>query len=556
PFGATAVVAEDPAPEKPELTTGYSDLSDRPLGQRDGLSDREARSPELQADIEASVLPRIRLTPPIQSVDGGDPWNISLNGEWKFRNRMPDGFDGTIAGVDSWDTMTVPGSPAASGFEIMEREFGKPVAWARTFDVPSEWRGRRIVLHFGTLDGLSRIYINGEIVGSTEFAFLPAEFDVTDALSDTETQELVVTLERSYPTHWHNREFGGMGRDVTLMALPEVNLARFHVQTRFDGAYENATVEVLAAVANQSSQPAGGTLAFEIDGMANQSVDLPTIAPGETHHLTMQVPVKSPKHWHPETPNLYDATLRLEPQSGSTMTAHRRMGFVQVENDDGVLLVNGEPFKIKANNYHTTWLGQDHSPPPEVLRSDVKLFVDTNHSAMRPWPTPGPAYMDACDEFGLFTTIEVPTLAQIYSDGPLKDKGDNRAMLGVYERTAATVVEYYRSHPSVLVWGLGNESPYYEYFERAAFGIAKEDPTRMVFFGSDFRIGIDQPGLTFNDDHYPRHGRIGPSDSSVVGGDWERFPTDKPIMFTEWCHVHWNNWSEKAFDPGVFEYWQ
>ncbi|MEM8875534.1 MAG: glycoside hydrolase family 2 TIM barrel-domain containing protein [Planctomycetota bacterium] len=550
--GTSAASAE--TVDVPENTTGYRE-GPANIGERAGLADREARSPELQADIEASVLPPVRLTPPITGIAGLEAFSMSLNGTWNFRNRLPEGFNGTIAGVETWDEMTVPGSPAANGFEPMEREFGKPVGWARTFDVPAEWGGSRIVLHFGTLDGLAKVYLNGELVGTSEHAFLPAEFDITDAITDG-TQELVVTMERSYPTHWHNREFGGMGRDVTLMALPPVNLARFHVQTIFDEAFENATVEVLAAVANQSDAPmSGGALTFAIDGLADQTVELPEIPAGKTHHLTMKVPVESPKHWHPETPNLYDATLTFSRDGETVMASERRMGFVQVENRDGVLTVNGAPFKVKANNYHTTYLGHDHSPPDQVLRDDVDLFVDTNHNSMRPWPTPNMAYMEAADEFGMFTTIEVPTLAMIYSDGPWKDKGDNRLMMEPYQKVAAVTLETYRSHPSVLTWGLGNESPYYEYFERAAFGIAKEDPTRMVFFGSDFRIGIDKPGLTFNDDHYPRWGRVTEDDTAIVGGDWERFPTDKPIMFTEWAHVHWNNWSEKAFDPGVFEYW-
>ena len=554
---AGAQPASRPAAEDAGLLTGYS--GERPPK----LDDRANRPPELQADIEATVLPRVRLTPPLNLPE---KYRLDLAGTWQFARdgEIPPGFSGEFGAIDAWRPMTVPGHFALQGEAKMNaglKDWSGKVAWARAFDVPAEWRGRRIVLRFEGIDGAARYWLNGEPVGEVSSAFLPVELDVTDAVRFGGGNQLVLTLEKDLLTSWVNRPLGGIGRDVGLMALPPVNLARFHTSVDLDGEYDDATLTALVSVANQGDEPAeDAELRLKLVDPAGREVpladavmSLPPIAAGEVADVALSVAVDSPKLWHPETPAVYEATLTLA-GVGEEQTGRRPVGFVEVETHTGVLRVNGRALPIKGTNYHTTYPGHAHEPPADVLRADVERLVDANHNAIRPWPTPDAPYMDAADELGIFTTIEVPILAMIYGTGKDGGKGADLAMTRPYLELTARVIETYRSHPSVLAWGLANESPYYEYFERAAFGAAEADPRRPVFFGSDQRIGIGQPGLTLNDDHYPIGGQVTPDDEDIVGGAWEEMPTDLPTMFTEWAHVPWNNGTERQFDPGIAEY--
>ncbi|MEZ6193878.1 MAG: glycoside hydrolase family 2 TIM barrel-domain containing protein, partial [Phycisphaerales bacterium] len=220
------------------------------------------------------------------------------------------------------------------------------------------------------------------------------------------------------------------------------------------------------------------------------------------------------------------------------------------------LRVNGRPIKLRAANYHVTYAGYGHHPPPHLVRRDIRLLVEANLNALRSWPTPPPAYTDACDELGMFTTIEAPINLMIYAPGPRKDHGDNPALAEPFLALVERMLETYRSHPSVLLWGLANESPYHDYFRQGALRIKQSDPSRPVFFGSDNRIGIGIPEMDVNDDHYPRDGHADINQPGVItGGHWDEFPQDRPIMFTEWCHIHVNNQTELELDPGIDEYW-
>ena len=516
------------------------------------VADGAARSPFADA-----TLPTVRLTPPVTRVAGLNQHKLSLDGEWFFRHDVPADFAGTVDAESQWQTLRVPGMFWLQTDLRMHKELGVPVAWARRFDVPSEWDGRRVVMRFGSLDGKSKVWVNGRVVGENDGGYLPVEFDVTDALRLGESNTVALTIEKSLLTAWQRREMGNIGRSVYLQALPDVCVTSFHVDTDLDENFKNATLFGRVAVRNDSDEDVNNaTLTLDAAGQST-TAQVGPLAAGVEKEIVVRLPLESPKLWHPETPNLHDATLTLSRgDDGELMAATRRFGVREVTTDGGVLKINGVPFTLKGSDFHTTYPGEGHQPSPENLRADVELLARTNHNAVRPWPTMDAAWADACDEWGVTTTIEVPILGMIYGTGPGEGgRGNDPALDAPYQELAARTVEAYWSHPSVILWGLANECPYYDYFQKAAFGIQNRDPSRPVFFGSDQRVGIAIPGTDVNDDHYPLGGYLDENvPRKIVGGDWN-FPTDEPNIFSEWCHVHWNNATEQNFDPGIFDYW-
>ncbi len=206
-------------------------------------------------------------------------------------------------------------------------------------------------------------------------------------------------------------------------------------------------------------------------------------------------------------------------------------------------------------NYHITYPGLGESVPREKIARDIELFQQANFNALRSRPTPPADYAELCDEMGIYTTVEAMISLMMYDAGPKKDHGADPAIAEGLRHHVATMIESLYSHPSILTWGLGNECPYYEYFQTAALGMRVADPTRPLFFGSDARLGVSIPFMDINDDHYQRDGVTTTADpGNVIGKGWE-YPKDRPNIFTEWMHTHVNNQKEVAYDPGIDDFW-
>jgi beta-galactosidase len=127
------------------------------------------------------------------------PWYQSLNGTWKFNyvdqysKRITDFYRTDLQDSD-WANIPVPSNWERKGFGIpiytnITYPFprnppfvGKdnPVGtYRKTFTVPANWDGREVLLHFGSITGYAKIYLNGEMVGMSKVSKSPAEFDIT-----------------------------------------------------------------------------------------------------------------------------------------------------------------------------------------------------------------------------------------------------------------------------------------------------------------------------------------------------------------------------------------
>ncbi len=510
-----------------------------------------------------SGLPEVRLTPPVVAVDGLEAHRVTLDGAWRFLKDVPESFDGTIASTDEWEEAESRQHFAFQGFGRMHRQLGVPVAWARNFEVPEAWEGRRIVLRFDSLDGDSAVWVNGQRVGGADLAYLPIEFDVTDVVRVGERNEVALTLARSYFTAWCGREMGGLLRPVFLQALPSVHLSRLRVTTDFDESYEDATLRLDVVVQNTTDAVASPQLRVMLRDVAGEAIALAedrfllrSVDAGQSASSVVEVPVSSPKHWHAETPNLYTLTAALLIDGEEQMRVERTVGFREVEVDGHRLLVNGAPLKVWGANQHVLYPGMDHAVPADLLRSDLKVLMELNINYIRPYPTPAQPYVDAANELGVFLSAEPALSGMLYWKGPDGDRGQNPVWHEPFRFAMATMLEAYGSEPSVIIWSLANECPYYDVFAQTALDTKAADPSRPVIFSSDQRKGINQPELDLNDDHYPRGGTVDVSVKGMItGGHWDDMPTDKPNLFTEWLHVNRTNPTELAYDPGIEDFW-
>ena len=183
-----------------------------------------------------------KVQPHDRIVPDGDRWSMSLNGTWRFR-----AFDNPSKATlnpSHWDTIKVPGNVELQGFGVpvyvnMKNEFpsNPPYAptdynptyiYARTFEIPKHWQGRRTIIKFGAVKSAMYLYVNDREVGYSEDSKTPAEWDITRYLHEGRNRQIrrmcesvgleVIRLRRTavgsvklVPAHFRQVAVGGSG---------------------------------------------------------------------------------------------------------------------------------------------------------------------------------------------------------------------------------------------------------------------------------------------------------------------------------------------------------
>jgi beta-galactosidase len=444
------------------------------------------------------------------------PWYRSLNGDWKYhyaanhRGRVAN-FWAADFDDSAWGTIPVPSNVEMHGYGIpiyVNIRYPWPEPWnppevpaddpnntvnhyRRTFTVPPDWAGRRVLITFDGVNSFFYLWVNGQKVGMGKDSRTPVEFDLTPYLKTGDNVIAVENFRWCDGSYLEDQDFwrlSGIFRDVYLWSPPNVHVRDFEVKTELDAAYRDAELKVDLVVENVTKTAVPVRVRGELRDAAGQVVVRPAVelsaAPGGETRATLSAAVRDPLKWTAETPNLYQLLLTLEDASGGV--THEvipvNVGFRQVEIRDGYLLVNGQRILIKGTNRHETDPDLGQAITIESMIKDIVVMKQHNINAVRTSHYPNqPVWYDLCDQYGLYLVDE----ANIESHG-----------MGYGEKTLAKVpewaaahmdrtvrmVERDKNHPSVIIWSLGNEAGDGPNFEATSAWIKQRDPSRPVHY--------------------------------------------------------------------------
>jgi len=478
------------------------------------------------------------LSPIPHRVAGVASASLRLDGTWRFAAE-PQG-DWTTAGYDdsAWSDIDVPGEWVMQGFTVSP---GKAAGYRRTFHIPADWAERRVKIRFDGVYSIAEVYVNGHKVGGHEGGFTPFEVEITDAVSPGHgnTLALAVTSESMADTlasasSYARHPLGGIARGVTAFCVPRTHLTRFHAETQFDSAYGNATLRVFGEL---DGPVAGAQIRCELRDPEGQVVPLRrarVVVPDDGRY-EIRVPVERPAKWDSEHPHLYTLACRLVVDGAIVEETQRRIGFRQVEVRGAQLLVNGTPVKLHGVCRHEQNRDRGRSTTPEIRRRDVELMEAANINYVRTshYP-PDEQFLDLCDEHGIFVQDEGPWCWVSAENAGSPDT------LPLMLRSNAEMVERDRSHPSVIVWDIANESAWGANFDRIHTYTRTEDPTRPTLFSG----APGQFPTEIISWHYP-----GP------GGPDRAMQEKQPVTFDEYTHLNCYNAEEVSLDPGLRDYY-
>lgn len=433
----------------------------------------------------------------------------SLNGTWSFKyysslSAVPDGFYELGKEYSGWDVISVPGNWQLQGaydppvFTNIKYPFDpdpphvpsdyNPVGlYKRSFTVPVGWEDLEIFIRFEGVQSAMYLWVNGCRVGYHEDGMLPAEFDITPFLSG-ETNELAVQVlnwsDGSYLEDQDFWRFSGIYRDVSLYALPKTHVRDFELYAEVDGDMHDAEMKMNFDLRNSGAERSdcrvrvtfrdpSGNMVFVCE---SARVHVPA---GRETAVGMSRRVADPVKWSAETPVLYSAVVELLDAKGRVLHAlSQPVGFRRVEIRDGLLLVNGQPVKIKGVNRHEFDPYTGRYVTPEFMLQDILLMKRHNINAVRTSHYPNhPAFYALCDRYGLYVMDE----ANIESHGLWEKEyyvGECPEWKTAIVERNKDMVERDKNHASIIFWSLGNESGVGPNFDAAYAAVRETDPQR------------------------------------------------------------------------------
>lgn len=389
---------------------------------------------------------------------------VNLNGPWQFA--FDDADEGRFQG---WEKpgkqldkeILVPFAYQTKMSGIGPTDEIHPIVWyRRSFTLPEELRGRRILLHFGAVDFACAVYVNGQQAGTHRGGYTPFHFDITPLLQDGEN-DLCLRVEDAPDCtqprgkqYWDRGLMGcwytpvtGIWQTVYLEAAGKTAVRQIHVtpdidHCRFtaeiildDRPAENAELELDVSFQGKPCRTVRSTIA---DRTARVTVDLIVRGDLDPVHL-----------WNPGSPNLYDLRVRLLENGRETDAVSTYFGMRKVEVKDGKVYLNNRPVYQRLILDQGYWPDSLLTPPSdEALRQDVQYTLDFGYNGARKHQKlEDPRYYYWADKMGLLVWGEVPSTYDFTSD----------SVQNLTETLMAFIQRDY-NHPCIITWVPMNES--------------------------------------------------------------------------------------------------
>ncbi|MBQ0058260.1 MAG: DUF4981 domain-containing protein [Bacteroidales bacterium] len=441
---------------------------------------------------------------------------LSINGQWKFHWQKDavdykSDFFKTTFNDKAWGTIPVPGCWELNGY-------GDPIyvnmqyPWAaqegnnppyvptanngvgyyrHEVEIPADWKGQQVVVHFGSVSSCMYLWVNGKFVGYSEDNKLDCEFDLTKYVVPGQKALIAMQVFRwcdgSYLEDQDYFRFSGICRDTWLYARPKQHITDIRVTPDLDAQYKDGSLHVQVET---TGAPVALTL---IDA---EGKEVATAQTGKTG--AADISVSNPHKWTAETPYLY--TLRAEVVSGgkTLQVVPVRVGFRKIEVKNAQLLVNGQPVLIKGADRHELDPDGGYVVSRERMIQDIQIMKQFNINAVRTCHYPDDNFWyDLCDEYGIYMVAEanLETHGMGYKEHTIAKREDYH--LAHLERNQRNVQRNF-NHPAVIFWSLGNEAGFGKNFIDAYHWVKNEDPSRLCQYEGTMH-GIWDKEITLED---------------------------------------------------------
>jgi len=436
---------------------------------------------------------------------------LNLNGLWEFAirpkdERQPASFDGQIL-------VPFPVESALSGVMKAVGEENR-VWYRRTFEIPNEWAGQRVLLNFGAVDWEATVWVNGKLVGTHRGGYDPFTFDITSALKKAGRQEIILSVWDPTNTGYQPRgkqvkkpggiwytAVTGIWQTVWLEPVPESYIRSIRIEPDVG---ENRIWLTVDIVGELDKYVVHGEVKLPPDSKGYRDISGRWDYPSRRFWISLPRQQKT-RLWSPDSPYLYDLKISLHRKNDAgslgrekidEVTSYCGMRKIEVKKDkSGInrLFLNNEPL-FQFGPLDQGWWpdGLYTAPTDEALRYDIEVLKQLGCNMLRKHVKVEPARLYYwCDKLGLMVWQDMPN-GDRHIGGRDRDLKRSDESANQFELELKRVIDALRNHPSIIMWVPFNEGWGQYDTPRIVDLIRKHDPTRLVNNASgwaDRRVG-------------------------------------------------------------------
>ena len=353
------------------------------------------------------------------------------------------------------------------------------IAWYRKkFRIDKNCKNKRIYIHFGGVYRNSTIYINQYYVGTHTSGYTGFYYDITDFININTDNIIAVRVDASDREGWWY-EGGGIYRHVLLEITDNVHIEPWGVFVNAVPNLKNksALITVDANIINRGFEETQVLVQTEISDNNGHVVSMTDktvfIGAWDKSKYSNKCTAEKIKLWDIEEPNLYSAVIRLYVNNMLCDEYTLNFGIREMHFDaDTGFYLNGKHIKIKGLCCHHDHAGLGIGVTDSVHEYRIERMKSMGANALRSSHYPASTeLLDICDRLGMLVFEETRRM----SSAP-EDIECLRAM-----------VKRDRNHPSIFLWGIGNEEIFSQHRPETAgttrammAEIKKLDKTRLV----------------------------------------------------------------------------
>ncbi|WP_366295883.1 beta-glucuronidase [Paenibacillus sp. AN1007] len=409
---------------------------------------------------------------------------IDLNGIWNFKLDEGAGFQENwqLGKLQDPMCMVVPASYNDIGVSAKIRDHVGWVWYERDVTLPDSIHHERIVLRFGSVTHLAKVYVNGEFVIEHKGGFLPFEAEINRYLQKGKNRLTVavnnIVDETTLPVgsiieqevsgggktlqnlpNFDFFNYAGLHRPVKIYTTPKTYTRDISIVTELNGQVQysidiTGTASVRVKIIDES-----GTMVAEYEGQSGEMI-IPNV-----------------RLWEPLNAYLYTLRVELEAEGETIDVYEQPFGVRSVEVKEGKFLINDKPFYFKGYGKHedTTMHGRGFNEPANVLDFNLMKWTGANSFRTAHYPY-SEEVMRLADREGFVVIDEVPAVGMhlnmlvVHRGGVLKNTWDELDTFEHHQDVIRELIQRDKNHACVVMWNIANEPASeekgaYEYFK-------------------------------------------------------------------------------------------
>jgi hypothetical protein len=433
--------------------------------------------------------------------------SLSLAGEWKFRiDSLDQGIENSWHEQLSDETVILPGSMAENGkgdevtiktpwtgdivdksyftqkkyekyrvpgnikipFWLKPVKYYKGAAWyQKEFEMPSDWKGRSIVLFLERCHWESTVFVNGRNAGSQNSLSTPHEYEITDLLVpgknllsiriDNRVKIPIGVNSHSISDHTQSN-WNGITGDISLKSISPVSISNIRVYPDV----KNRKAKIIIELTNKSGNKFAGKLVLRAKSFNSEKTDVPGKKTIKVETISGRIEVvtdysmgKKMQLWSEFNPSIYNLSVELKGSDGGVLDNQSAdFGMRDFKTSETRFMVNGIPVFLRGTTECAIFPLTGY-PPTDVNSWERVLQVckdyGLNHVRFHSYCPPEAAFI-AADKLGIYFHIECSSWANqgtSIGDGGAVDRF-------IYEE-GDRIIKEYGNHPSFCMLAYGNE---------------------------------------------------------------------------------------------------